>query len=47
MDISVGYNHKKKLSNEFWRSEEVRNMDWTTRVTAHNYSNKLNIKHKR
>jgi len=39
MDISVEYNHKKELSNEFWRSEEM-NMDWTTRVTVHNYSTK-------
>jgi len=40
MDISVEYNHKKELSNEFWRSEEMRNMDWTARVTVHNYRTK-------
>jgi len=47
MDILVEYNHKKELSNEFQRSEEMRKVDWTTRVTAHNYSTKLNIKNKR
>ena len=42
-----GIQHKKELSNEFRRSEEMMNMDWMTRVTAHNYSIKLNIKNKR
>jgi hypothetical protein len=46
MYISAEYNHKKELSNEFQRSEEMRNTDWR-RVTAHNYSNKLNIQIKR
>jgi hypothetical protein len=47
VDISVENNHKKEISNEFRRSGEMGNMDWKTRVRAHNYSTKLNVKNKR